>query len=381
MTGMERIKACVALKEVDRPGLMPSYMDRFASMQKGLTFADILEKPNEAARAERDLWVDLDGYGDCAYYAGGTDIYYLAIKFLNKIKRPGIELPRDTYWQILEAPVFSREEYNMLIEIGWNEFVLKMIPRVWPIEDKDILNYGSVRSYHQAQLEKSLEQYNKDVGCWKEMGVEVYVAASVPSPQMALSCSRSLMEYTLDLYEIPDKVEAALWATLPDLIAAGIAGCTAVGIPCVAIILERGSAQLYPLSMFERFEWPMLKRMVEEFVAHGITPLLHLDTDWTKNLPYFKEFPRGKVIASCDGTTNLFNAKKVIGDHVCLMGDVPASLLVSGNPQEVESYVRRLCEEVGRGGGFILGTGCSMPPNANYENVKTMVNVCKSYAV
>jgi uroporphyrinogen-III decarboxylase len=189
-----------------------------------------------------------------------------------------------------------------------------------------------------------------------------------------------MMEYTIDLYEVPDKVEEALWATLPAMIENGIAGCRATGIPCVAIIIERGSGQLYPLELFERFEWPMLKKMVDDFVESGITPLLHLDTDWTKNLPYFREFPKGKVIASFDGTTDLFNAKKVLRDHVCIMGDVPASLLVAGTPREVETYVRRLCDEVGDGGGFILGTGCSMPPNANIDNVKTMIDVCKSYS-
>jgi uroporphyrinogen-III decarboxylase len=119
--------------------------------------------------------------------------------------------------------------------------------------------------------------------------------------------------------------------------------------------------------------------MIDKFVANGITPLLHLDTGWSKNLPYFKEFARGKVIASLDGTTSTFNAKKVLRNHVCLMGDVPASLLVAGTTKELETYVRKLVEEVGDEGGFILGTGCSMPPNAKFENVKAMINTCKSY--
>lgn len=200
------------------------------------------------------------------------------------------------------------------------------------------------------------------------------------SPQMLLSCARSLTEYTVDLYEIPEKVEEATWAALPTLIQNGIARCKLTGCPSIAIILERGSAQYYPLHFFERFEFPQLKKMIEEFVANGIIPLLHLDTDWSKNLPYFKEFPKGKVIASLDGTTNIFNAKKILKDHVCLMGDMPASLLVAGTVKEVEHYVRRVVEEVGDGGGFILGTGCYMPPDAKFENVKAMIDICKSYA-
>jgi hypothetical protein len=380
MTGLERLKACVALQPVDRPGLLPSYTDRLAALQAGMTYADIIERPDDASAAMRNLWNRLGGYGDTVYYAGGTDIYYLAVKHFTRIKIPGRELPRDTYWQIVEKPNFTRDEYDILIDEGWNAFMLKMIPRVWDIPPEDLNRYGSVAAYHKFQGERSVAQYKKDTESWKKMGVDVFVGASVPTPQMALSCARSLMEYTIDLYEIPDKVEKALWAALPTLIENGIAGCRATGIPCVAIIIERGSAQLYPLNLFEKFEWPMMKRMVEEFVKNGITPLLHLDTDWTKNLPYFREFPKGRVVASFDGTTDLLNAKKVLRDHVCIMGDVPASLLVAGTTGEVEAYVTRLCDEVGEGGGFILGTGCSMPPNAKIENVQKMIAVCKSYA-
>ena len=380
MKGIERLRVCVSLEEIDRPGILPSYMDRFAALQAGLTFADILERPDETSAAMRRLWDRLGDWGDSVYYAGGTDIYYLAIKHLTRIRVPGKHLPRDSYWQILETPIIQREDYDLLIQKGWNAFTFEMIPRVWEIPPEEMKSYGTVEAYHKAQAEKSINQYRKDTEFWRQMGVDVFVGASVPSPQMALSCARSLTEYTLDLYEMPDKLEEAIWAAVPDLVQNGIAGCKATGIPCVAIILERGSGAYYPLHLFERFEFPQLKRMIEEFVTHGITQLLHLDTDWSKNLPYFKEFPRGKVIASLDGTTNIFNAKKILKDHVCLMGDVPASLLVAGTTKEVETYVKRLVEEVGEGGGFILSTGCSMPPNAQFENVKMMIDTCKSYA-
>jgi hypothetical protein len=354
-------------------------MDRLAVVQYGLTFADVVERPDEVSGAMRWLWKELGGYGDAAYYAGASSFYHYAFKYLARTKLPGKELPRDALWQIWEQPSFQRNEYDDLIKKGWTAFSLERIQRVWDISNEDLERYGSVEGYNIAQNERVANQNRKDMALWNDMGVEVFMGPNAPSPQMALSMARSLTEYTADLYEIPDKVEEALWTCLPEFIQYGIAGCKALATPCVSIILERGSGQLYPLKLFERFEWPQLKKMVDEFVAHGITPLLHLDTDWSKNLPYFKDFPKGKVIASCDGTTNLFNAKKVIGNHVCLMGDVPASLLVNGTVEEVTAYVRRLCEEVGDGGGFILGTGCSMPANANIENVRAMIDTCKSY--
>lgn len=379
MTGIERLRACVALEPVDRPGLLPSYMSGFAALQTGLTFADVVERPDDASAAMRRIWTELGGWGDAVYYAGNVDLYLLSVKHLSIIRRPGKHLPRDSYWQILEVPNLERVDYDRLIERGWNALMVEMIPKVWDIPGDEIGRYGSVEAYHRAQAERALAQYRRDTERWRAMGVEVFVGTSIPSPQMALSCGRSLVEYTVDVYEIPDKVEQAAWAALPDLIQNAVASCRATGIPCVSIILERGSGAYYPLHLFERVEFPQLKRMIEEFTANGITSLLHLDTDWSRNLAYFKEFPRGKVIASLDGTTNIFDAKKVLRDHLCLMGDLPASLLVAGTPGEVEAYVRRLVEEVGDGGGFILGTGCSMPPNAPLENVKAMIETCKSY--
>ena len=43
-----------------------------------------------------------------------------------------------------------------------------------------------------------------------------------------------------------------------------------------------------------------------------------------------------------------------------------------GTPSEVTEYCKRLRSEVGPG-GFILSSGCDVPIDAKYENVKAMV--------
>ncbi|MDQ1353971.1 MAG: hypothetical protein QG657_4280, partial [Acidobacteriota bacterium] len=58
---------------------------------------------------------------------------------------------------------------------------------------------------------------------------------------------------------------------------------------------------------------------------------------------------------------------------------VPASLLTLGTPEEVETYCKKLIDEVGRGGGFILSSGCTVPYNAKFENIKAMINTGKTY--
>jgi uroporphyrinogen-III decarboxylase len=41
--------------------------------------------------------------------------------------------------------------------------------------------------------------------------------------------------------------------------------------------------------------------------------------------------------------------------------------------------VRKLIDVVGEGGGFILSTGCDCPVDAQFENVKAMIDTGKSY--
>jgi uroporphyrinogen-III decarboxylase len=150
-------------------------------------------------------------------------------------------------------------------------------------------------------------------------------------------------------------------------------------IPLVFIVLERGSGFYYRLDIFEQFEWPYLQRYVDAFIAEGLTVWFHFDTDWSLNLPYLKQLPKGKCVADLDSTTDIFHAKEILGGHMCISGDVPASLLSLGSPEDVRKYCQRLIDEVGRGGGFFLTTGCECPVDAKFENVKMMIDTAKSY--
>ena len=118
--------------------------------------------------------------------------------------------------------------------------------------------------------------------------------------------------------------------------------------------------------------WPYMRKLVYEVTDAGLIALLHLDSDWTRELERFRELPRGKCLMALDGETDIFRAKEVLGDHMCLMGDVPASMLFYKNPEDVYRYCSRLIRELGPV-GFILQSGCDIPTNAKLENVQAMV--------
>ena len=75
---------------------------------------------------------------------------------------------------------------------------------------------------------------------------------------------------------------------------------------------------------------------------------------------------------STDGQTDLFRAKEILGGHMCLMGDVPATMLAFGTPDEVYEYSIKLIKELGPE-GFIPHSGCDIPMDAKLPNVQAMV--------
>lgn len=106
--------------------------------------------------------------------------------------------------------------------------------------------------------------------------------------------------------------------------------------------------------------------------------LLYFGQDWTLNLPYLKELPKGKCICQFDDSTDIFKAQEILSDHLCIMGNVKQPLLTIGTPHEVEAYCKRLIDIVGHGGGYILSTTI-IPPDAKFENVKIMLDIAKNY--
>lgn len=69
-----------------------------------------------------------------------------------------------------------------------------------------------------------------------------------------------------------------------------------------------------------------------------------------------------------------------MGDIVCIKGNVPNSLLVTGTPQEVRDYCKKLIDVVGKDGGLIVDAGAVID-EAKPENVKAMTDFTKEYGV
>jgi uroporphyrinogen-III decarboxylase len=182
-----------------------------------------------------------------------------------------------------------------------------------------------------------------------------------------------------DTFKSQEKIVSAGKVWTKGLTRMAISAAKATGVPRVFIGCARSSPEFISRKNFEKLVLPELDYMVNTLIDAGITPLLHCDNNWTKFFDLFKRFPAKKCILELDGTSDIFKAKEILGNHMCIMGDVPASLTATGTKDEVLSYCKRLIKEVGKGGGFILSSGCSLPVNAKPENVRAFYEAVEEW--
>ena len=65
---------------------------------------------------------------------------------------------------------------------------------------------------------------------------------------------------------------------------------------------------------------------------------------------------------------------------MCIRGNVPASLLQTGTPDEVINYCKKSIDIVGKNGGYIMSSRGPMD-EAKPENVKTMFDFTREYGI
>jgi len=161
----------------------------------------------------------------------------------------------------------------------------------------------------------------------------------------------------------------------------GLAVATArvSGNPRVFIPLHRGADGFMSLKQFETFYWPTLKGLILGLIDAGLTPCPFIEGDYTSRLEYLLELPRGKVLGYFDAS-DILKVKEILGNHLCIMGNVPPSLLQTGNTQDVKDYCKKLIDVAGKGGGFIMAPRSAID-EVKPENLKTMIDFTKEYGV
>lgn len=181
----------------------------------------------------------------------------------------------------------------------------------------------------------------------------------------------------MDMYRRPDKILQAVERLVPIMIKRGVKAATASGNPLVTLPLHKGADSFMSDAQFQRFYWPTLKKVILGLIEEGCVPMPFAEGSYNLRLKYLAELPPGRTAWFFD-QTDMVKAKEAIGDRICMIGNIPSSLMISAEPRKVEEYCQHLIEKVGKGGGFIMATGTALD-EAKPENLRAMIEYTKKH--
>jgi hypothetical protein len=322
---------------------------------------------------------------------------------------PGGNLPDDVPYQFVEGEYMKPEEYDLLLSDP-SDFVIRyFLPRIYGALEPlaklppfrtmagggflggilGVLASPEFRALGEKIIQANAEQER----IMKMMGGIGAIEAQLGYPSqfgfgMGIGGApfdvisdflRGMRGAMLDMYRCPDKLLAVCemvqeWqftrATPAILDTQG-------NPPRLFMALHRGSDGFMSKKQFEKFYWPGLKKTLIKAVDLGYIVAPVFEGVWDERLEYLLELPKGKVTFWSE-RTDIFRAKEVLGDHLCIQGGVPPTLLQAGSTQDVEEHCKKIIKTVGKNGGLLMFPTSAMD-FAKPENVKAMVDTVQKY--
>ena len=321
------------------------------------------------------------------------------------MKWPGHGVPPNHSHQAIEGEFMKENEYDALLS-DLSDFVIRTyLPRVFstlaPFEKlprfTSFLGTSTATLIGQLATPDFTEAFDillkaaDEASKWRfatssfddemaNLGFPCHSLANASAPFDVISdFLRGMRGAMIDMYRRPDKLIQACEMLLSRQIEAVSVASSRGSSGRVFMPLHRGADGFMSLKQFETFYWPTLKKLILALVEKGLTPCPFFEGDYTTRLEHLRELPRGKVLCHFD-STDMSRVKEVLGDHLCIMGNVPSSLLQIGTIQEVKGYCKNLIDAAGKDGGFIM-THRSSIDEANPANIKAMIDFTKEYGI
>jgi uroporphyrinogen decarboxylase len=136
--------------------------------------------------------------------------------------------------------------------------------------------------------------------------------------------------------------------------------------------LAYNSGPIISLKHLEKFVFPWYKEIARRCHLADKLFFLHSDGKLDALIPSFIDIGLD-VIQPVDPTCNdIVKIKEHVAGKLCIVGNVPNDMLQDGKPEDIQKYVRTLLAKVAPGGGFMLGSGNSVPDWAKFENYQAL---------
>lgn len=315
---------------------------------------------------------------------------------------PGHGVGSNCPFQFIEREYMKANEYDALIQDKSDFIVRNFLPRVFeklkgleslsPLDGMLTGNLSNfipfcmpdTRNAVKALLEagdealkwaQAAEKYRKEIiaAGFPQLGGAVTLAPF----DMIGNYLRGTQGIMLDMFRQPDKLLKALEVITPLAIKMGLSNKS--DNPIVYMPLHKGGDDFLSDKQFKTFYWPFLKKVILELIKKGYFVYLFAEGSYNSRLEVIRDLPKGKTLWRFD-QTDMKKAKEKLGDIACIAGNLPTTFLMTSSTQEIKEYIKKIIDEVGRDGGYIMCNGAGID-SAKPENVKAMIDFTKEYGI
>lgn len=209
---------------------------------------------------------------------------------------------------------------------------------------------------------------------------EVNVGFSIPAPFTTASALLVTENFLKIMIKYPKKVHQLLEIVtesnlkIIDIIAEmGVGFSMADPISSSSVISEK---------LYREFSLPYQKKCVDRMrQKSGKGTSIHMCGKSKKMWDGLIE--TGIVSLSIDNIEDLEEAKKAVGNKVCLVGNVPPVDIVKNGSYEDVVRESKICikKAYDNPKGFILSTGCQISINSPIKNIQALIDTVRSYGV
>ena len=164
---------------------------------------------------------------------------------------------------------------------------------------------------------------------------------------------------------------------VPIIVKGAVRSANASLSPVISMPLHKGENSFMSQKAFEEFYWPTFKKVLLGLVDEGLVPMPFAEGNYEPRLDIIKDMPRSSIVWYFE-VMDMAKAREKLGGVACIVGNVPASLIVTSTPTIVKEACRKLIETVGKDGGYILSGAAGIskcPP----ENLNAMMEAAKEY--
>lgn len=318
---------------------------------------------------------------------------------------PGHGLSEDAIgFQFVEGEYMKPEEYDALIRDPSDFWLRTYLPRIFgafesfrviqPLTNIIEMPTGQLMALGNPQIKETLKRMlaaseelerrakltASYAGRGTAKGYPARLSGIAKAPFDIIGDTlRGTTEIMNDMFRRPDKILEAVDKIADVTIHNILTSANFSRIYGVVFPLHKGADGWMSDKQFTTFYWPTLKKVMDALINEGLIVTLFAEGSYNTRLKYVNEFPKGSVCWLFD-QTDMLRAKEILGDKCCIQGNIPASLISTGDPAEVKAYCRELIEGCGKGGGYILSAGCTAD-KPKLESMIAIMEAVREYGV